>query len=278
MTKCLLICLPVCLAVMFIVTTPDFGRQEQSYSLRIPAAATLLKELEFLSYGLNMAAQLRYEIESISSDIEYTNKRVSAQTHELFRLQKQHHDRLQSLGIPVFQSLAELESQCIANVSYPLGPLPETVQRSPELIALVQQHPKLCWTEFASNYAGVVYAIDDFRGDQISSERQQLLALRKRLESFRANGMIPSKEILLQSQVAKISPALYSQTMSHYDLFIQVLTCAMNAESLEEFDLTHELLQELNRRDPLNTLRTKREMLQLFNLVRSCEGRESFAL
>ena len=252
MTKCLLICLPVCLAVMFVVTTPDFGCEEQAYSFRLPAAATLLKELRYLSFGLNTAAQLRHEINSISEDIEYTNSRVSAQTHELFLLQNQHHDRLRSLGIPVFQSLADFESQCIASVSYPLGPLPEAVQRAPELISLVQQNPKLCWTEFASNYAGVVYAIDDSCGNRIPTKRQQLLALRKRLESFRANGMIPSQEIRLQSQVAKISPAQYSQTMSHYDLFIHVVTFAVNSESEEELDLTHELLQELNRRDPLN--------------------------
>ena len=278
MTKCLLICLPVCLAVMFVVTTPDFGCREQAYSFRIPAAATLLKELRYLSFGLNTGAQLRHEIDSISKDIEYTNSRVSAQTLELFLLQDQHHDRLRSLGIPAFQTLAEFENQCIARVSYPLAPLPEVVRRSPELIALVQQNPKLCWTEFASNYAGVVYAIDDSCGDRIPTERQQLLALRKRLESFRANGMIPSQEIRLQSQVAKISPAQYSQTMSHYDLFIHVVTFAVNSESEEELDLTHELLQELNRRDPLNTLRTKREMLHLFKLAQSCETRERFAL
>ena len=90
--------------------------------------------------------------------------------------------------------------------------------------------------------------------------------------------MIPSQEIRLQSQVAKISPAQYSQTMSHYDLFIHVVTFAVNSESEEELDLTHELLQELNRRDPLNTLRTKREMLHLFKLAQSCETRERFAL
>ena len=266
MNKCLSLLLTLSGGILLLTASAEHRLWKNSYLQNLPLLSSLQKELGDLAYGLDTHERVQQEIQSIAADLEQGNCNLTAQVHSLFHLQQQHMTRLQEFGVPVFQSSAEFLDQCISETRYPIAQLPEEIRKSPALIALVNRTPLLCWTTFASDYSTVVHRIDQSCVKECRS-REELLALREKLLTLRNTSMIPAQGVLIGSGVSEITGTEVLQTISRYDLLIEAVTSMMEAASPPKQSLIEAVLREMNRRDPGNSLRSKRELLHLFELV-----------
>lgn len=266
MNKCLTLFLILSGGMLLLTAASDYGLWQNPYLQKVPLMSSLLKELEDLTYGLNTHERIQQEVQAIASDLEQGNCKLTAQIHDLFHLQQKHKTCLQEFGIPVFQSSAEFLELCVTKARYPVEQLPDEIRKAPELIALAEQKLQLRWTSFASDYSTIVFRIDRSREERFPS-KDRLLVLREKLQTLRDSSRVPAQGELMGACFSEVCGTEVSRPLEHYNLLIDAVTSLAEGDSPTDQNLTHAVLRAMNRRFPDNSLRSKRDLLHLFELV-----------